>query len=60
MNTAPIKVAVAGATGRVGRHAVDLLKAAGHVVVEISRSNGVDIITGVGLEAALERCRLRH
>jgi uncharacterized protein YbjT (DUF2867 family) len=47
------RIAVAGATGRVGRHAVDLLRAEGHEVVEISRSNGVDVITGKGLAAAL-------
>jgi uncharacterized protein YbjT (DUF2867 family) len=47
------KIALAGATGRVGRHAVDLLKAAGHAVVPISRSSGVDIITGDGLAEAL-------
>lgn len=45
--------AVAGATGRVGRHVVDVLRAAGHEVVPISRSSGVDVITGQGLEAAL-------
>jgi uncharacterized protein YbjT (DUF2867 family) len=47
------RIAVAGATGRVGRHAVDLLKAGGHEVVPISRSDGVDIITGDGLAKAL-------
>jgi len=31
------KIAVAGATGRVGRHIVDVLKAAGHDVVAMSR-----------------------
>ena len=41
-----MKIAVAGATGRVGRHVVDVLKTGGHDVVAISRSNGVDIITG--------------
>jgi len=49
-----MKIAVAGGTGRVGRHAVDVLKARGHGVVAISRSNGVDIITGKGLAEALE------
>jgi uncharacterized protein YbjT (DUF2867 family) len=49
-----MKIAVAGGTGRVGRHAVDVLKARGHGVVTISRSNGVDIITGKGLAEALE------
>jgi uncharacterized protein YbjT (DUF2867 family) len=47
------KIAVAGATGRVGRHVVDVLEAAGHDVVPISRSNGVDVITGDGLAEAL-------
>jgi uncharacterized protein YbjT (DUF2867 family) len=47
------KIAVAGATGRAGRHVVDVLKAKGHDVVAISRSNGVDVITGEGLAEAL-------
>jgi uncharacterized protein YbjT (DUF2867 family) len=48
------RIAVAGATGRVGRHTVDVLHEGGHDVVEISRSNGVDVITGDGLAAALD------
>jgi uncharacterized protein YbjT (DUF2867 family) len=48
------RIAVAGATGRVGRHVVDVLTEGGHDVVAISRSNGVDVITGEGLGAALE------
>ena len=47
------KIAVAGATGRVGRHLVDLLEAGGHDVVAMSRSTGVDIITGEGLSEAI-------
>jgi uncharacterized protein YbjT (DUF2867 family) len=47
------RIAVAGATGRVGRHVVDVLKAGGHDVVAMSRSSGVDIITGAGLAEAL-------
>ena len=47
------KFAVAGATGRVGRHIVDVLEESGHEVVPISRSNGVDVITGEGLKEAL-------
>jgi uncharacterized protein YbjT (DUF2867 family) len=47
------KIAVAGATGRVGRHVVDLLGAAGHDVVPMSRTTGVDLVTGEGLAAAL-------
>ena len=41
------------ATGRVGHHTVDVLQARGHDVVPMSRSQGVDIITGKGLAAAL-------
>jgi uncharacterized protein YbjT (DUF2867 family) len=48
------KIAVTGATGRVGRHVVDVLGGAGHEVVPISRSSGVDVATGDGLAAALE------
>src|SRR6266540_2774494 len=47
------KIAVAGATGRVGRHVVDVLEAGGHEVVAMSRSSGVDVITGDGLAEAL-------
>ena len=49
----PMTVAVAGATGRVGRHIVEVLDERGHGVVPISRSHGVDVITGDGLAAAL-------
>ena len=52
---APQRIAVAGATGRVGRHVVDVLTARGHEVVPVSRSHGVDVITGEGLDAALAR-----
>lgn len=48
-----MKIAVAGGTGRVGHHVVDVLNERGHEVVVISRGNGVDIITGEGLDAAL-------
>src|SRR5437763_10399165 len=46
-------IAVAGATGRVGRHVVDLLELQGHEVVPMSRSSGVDVVTGAGLSEAL-------
>jgi uncharacterized protein YbjT (DUF2867 family) len=48
-----MKIAVAGATGRVGRHVVDAVKARGHDAVAISRATGVDVITGDGLADAL-------
>jgi uncharacterized protein YbjT (DUF2867 family) len=47
------RIAVAGATGRVGRHVVDVLAERGHDVVRISRSDGVDVISGEGLAEAL-------
>ena len=48
------KIAVAGATGRVGHHVADVLKAEGHDLVAMSRSSGVDVVTGEGLAEALE------
>ena len=47
------KIAVAGATGRLGHHLVEVLAADGHDVVAMSRATGVDIVTGEGLAAAL-------
>ena len=47
------KIAVTGATGRVGSHLVEILEERGHDVVPISRSTGVDVITGEGLDEAL-------
>jgi len=47
------KIAVAGATGRVGRHVVEVLKAQGHEVVSMSRESGVDVVSGDGLAQAL-------
>jgi uncharacterized protein YbjT (DUF2867 family) len=51
--SSPKKIAVVGATGRVGHHVVDVLTERGHAVVPISRSHGIDVITGTGLAAAL-------
>jgi uncharacterized protein YbjT (DUF2867 family) len=48
-----MKIAVAGATGRAGRHLVDVLQARGHEVVPMARSTGVDVITGKGLAEAV-------
>jgi uncharacterized protein YbjT (DUF2867 family) len=48
-----MRVAVAGATGRLGRHVVELLEVGGHAVSAMSRSTGVDLITGAGLDQAL-------
>ena len=48
-----MKIAVAGATGRLGRHVVDVVTERGHEVVAMARTTGVDVITGEGLDTAL-------
>jgi uncharacterized protein YbjT (DUF2867 family) len=48
------RIAVAGATGRVGHHVASVLENEGHEVVAIARSKGVDLTTGEGLAEALE------
>jgi uncharacterized protein YbjT (DUF2867 family) len=48
-----MRIAVAGATGNIGALTVTALEEAGHQVVRISRSLGVDLITGEGVDAAL-------
>jgi uncharacterized protein YbjT (DUF2867 family) len=50
---ASTKIAVAGATGRVGRHLVEVLTERGREVVPMSRATGVDLVTGKGLDDAL-------
>jgi len=47
------KIAVAGATGRLGRHIVDVVEERGYEAVPMSRTNGVDVVTGEGLAEAL-------
>jgi uncharacterized protein YbjT (DUF2867 family) len=47
------KIAVAGATGRLGRQVVDILESGGYDVVPMSRSLGVDVVTREGLDEAL-------
>src|SRR5688572_7867776 len=48
------KIAVTGATGRLGSPLVEILEGRGHEVVPIARSKGVDVITGEGLGEALD------
>jgi uncharacterized protein YbjT (DUF2867 family) len=48
-----MRIAVAGATGQIGALTVAALERAGHEVVRISRSQGVDLLTGEGLDSAL-------
>ncbi|MFD5864453.1 SDR family oxidoreductase [Agromyces sp. NPDC127015] len=49
-----MKIAVAGGTGTVGRHVVDVARERGHEVVVLTRSAGVDVISGEGLARALQ------
>lgn len=48
-----MRIAVAGATGNIGARTVTALERDGHSVVRISRSLGVDLLTGDGLDEAL-------
>jgi putative NADH-flavin reductase len=48
-----MRIAVAGATGHIGSLAPSALERDGHEVVRISRSLGVDLLTGEGLDDAL-------
>ncbi|MBA2955375.1 NAD(P)H-binding protein [Nocardioides sp. MAH-18] len=44
-----MKIAVAGGTGVVGRHVVDVARERGHDVVVLARAEGVDLTSGAGL-----------
>jgi uncharacterized protein YbjT (DUF2867 family) len=48
-----MRIAVAGATGHIGALTAAALERDGHDVVRISRSLGVDLLTGDGLDRAL-------
>lgn len=48
-----MRIAVAGATGNIGTLTIAALQRDGHDVVRISRSLGIDLVTGDGLDAAL-------
>lgn len=48
-----MKIAVAGGTGTVGTHVVEVLRERGHEPVVLARSMGVDVLTGAGLADAL-------
>lgn len=48
-----MRIAVAGATGNIGARTVAALERDGHEAVRISRSLGVDLTTGAGLDDAL-------
>jgi len=48
-----VRIAIAGGTGTVGRHVVQAARHRGHDVVLLTRSNGVDVLKGEGLDAAV-------
>jgi uncharacterized protein YbjT (DUF2867 family) len=48
-----MKIAVAGGTGHVGTHVVDVAQQRGHDVVVLTRGRGVDLVTGDGVPGAL-------
>lgn len=48
-----MRVAVIGATGRIGSLTVAALQRDGHDVVPASRTHGVDVVAGTGLDEAL-------
>ncbi|MFK3678539.1 SDR family oxidoreductase [Microbacterium sp. NPDC090218] len=49
-----MRIAVAGGTGRIGSLVVAELERGGHEAVSLSRREGVDLLTGVGLRQRLE------
>ncbi|WP_457963306.1 NAD(P)H-binding protein [Arthrobacter sp. D1-29] len=49
-----MNIAVAGGTGKVGRHVVSIARERGHAVKILARSEGVDLVSGQGLAGALE------
>lgn len=48
-----MRIAVAGGTGTVGRHVVDVVGEHGHEAVVLTRSAGVDLVAGTGLDEVL-------
>ncbi|MET2010614.1 SDR family oxidoreductase [Microbacterium chocolatum] len=48
-----MRIAIAGASGRVGVPTGEIARARGHDVVALTRADGVDLVTGAGVEAAL-------
>ncbi|WP_345714092.1 SDR family oxidoreductase, partial [Kineococcus glutinatus] len=49
-----MRIVVLGGAGVLGRHVVAELAGRGHEAVAVSRATGVDAVTGMGLDAALE------
>ncbi|MGN6100615.1 MAG: SDR family oxidoreductase [Devosia sp.] len=53
-----MKIVVIGGSGLIGSKVVGLLRRGGHEVIAGSPSTGVDVVSGAGLDAALEGARV--
>jgi uncharacterized protein YbjT (DUF2867 family) len=53
MTDQKLTIAVAGGTGTVGRHVVEVARRRGHDIRLLTRAAGIDLMTGAGLDAAL-------
>ena len=51
-----MRIAVLGGSGVLGRLVVDVARGRGHEPVALSRATGVDLVTGAGLDGALDGC----
>jgi uncharacterized protein YbjT (DUF2867 family) len=49
-----MRIAIAGGTGTVGRFVTAAVRAGGHEAVVLARATGVDVVSGAGLDAALD------
>lgn len=49
-----MKILIAGGNGLIGKKLAALLEKSGHQIVAASRSTGVDLLTGEGLEEAIQ------
>ena len=47
-----MRIAIAGGTGVVGRHVVDVARERGHEALVLARSAGVDVVAGTGVAEA--------
>lgn len=53
MEDTDMKILIAGGTGLIGRQVVEILKDEGHEAVPASPSNGINSVTGEGLDEAM-------
>jgi uncharacterized protein YbjT (DUF2867 family) len=53
-----MKIVVIGGTGRIGSKVVQRLRDRGHEVIAAAPQNGIDVLTGEGLEAAMVGTRV--